>query len=388
MINLFDSNELQNRASAFGRKLTERKIDCALLTSNQDLFYFTGSVQKGAVIINKSGEISYFVRKNSARAELETSLPVKEWNLDEISKITNGVWSMPYDVTSVSEHLFYKNKFSKDEAVDCSVPLALTKTLKSPQEIGLIKKAGIINLKVMEFAKTVYQPGIRDIDIQAEIELYAKKELEHQGLFWIRGSGMEAASMSLVVTGTDALEPTYTDFPIGGTGLSPAVAQGASRKIVFNNFVIDLIGCCFGYCADSTRTFFVQEPDIRIKKIYVELNDLMKNITDRIKPGTTGDEIYSFAMNLVEKYSWKDLFMGYKQKVRFIGHGIGTEVNQLPVIAPKQKTPFENSMVIAIEPKIFVPDYGIVGIENTYVLENNGLYSITGNCDNIKDWII
>lgn len=388
MINLFDSNELFNRALMFGRKLAEHKIDCALLTSNQDVFYFTGSVQKGAVIINKSGEIFYFVRKNFLRAELETSLPVREWNLDEISGKIDGVWSMPHDVTSLSEHLFYKNKLSKNEAADCSLPLALTKMVKSDHEIRLIKKAGNINRDVMEFAKTVYHPGIRDVDIQAEIESYAKKELDHQGLFWIRGSGMEAASMSLVVTGTDALEPTYTDFPIGGKGLSPAVAQGASGKTVSDNFVIDLIGCYFGYCADSTRTFFVQKPDSMIQKTYTELNDVMKNVVDRIKPGTTGEEIYNFAISLVEKYPWKDLFMGYEQKVRFIGHGIGTEVNQLPVIAPKQKTPFENRMVIAIEPKIFVPDYGIVGIENTFVLENDKLYSITGTCDNINDWII
>lgn len=388
MINLFDLDELKNRALRFGKHLSSYNIDCAVLTSNQDLFYFTGSIQKGAVIINRSGEISYFVRKNFLRAELETSLPVKEWNIDEMSKIINGVWSMSHDITSVSEHLFYKNKLSKDSSADCSVPLAFTKMIKSPVEIELMKKAGMINQNIMEYAKTVYYPGIRDVDIQAEIESYAKKELDHQGLFWIRGSSMEAASMSLVVTGTDALTPTYTDFPIGGTGLSPAVAQGASGRTVLNNFVVDFIGCSVGYCADSTRTFFIGRQGAEIERTYSELNSFLAKILEQIKPGKTGEEIYSSAMDLLEKYSWKNLFMGYEQKVKFIGHGIGTEVNQLPVIAPRQKTPFQNGMVIAIEPKIFIPEYGIVGIENTYLLENNSLYSITGNCKNINDWIL
>lgn len=388
MIDLFDLNELQSRVERFGRHLSSRNIDCALLTSNQDLFYFTGSVQKGVVIINKTGGISYFVRKNFDRATFESPLDVKEWDIEKISSLVTENWSMPLDITTVSEYQFYKAKLAvKTDAADCSLPLALTKMIKSQNEIELIKKAGTINSRIMEYAKSVYYQGITDIEIQAEIESYAKKELDHQGLFWIRGSNMEA-SMGLVVTGTDALSPTYTDFPIGGIGLSPAVAQGASGKIVSSSFVVDFIGCYLGYCADSTRTFFAGEPEKKIAVIYSELNSFLDDVLDQIKPGGTGDEVYSHAMKLVEKFSWKDLFMGYEQKVKFIGHGIGTEVNQLPVIAPKQKIPFENNMLIAIEPKIFIPGYGIVGIENTYLVENGSLSSITGKCDNINDWII
>ncbi len=384
---LFDISELKTRAERFGRQLSVQNIDCAVLTSNQDLFYFTGSVQKGTVVITGSGEISYFVKKNFSRAETETPLEIEEWDIGKIAAKIQGVWAMPFDITSLAEHSFYKGKLEKGPAADCSFALALTKMIKSETEIKLIKKAGLINQRVMEFAKTVYHPGTRDIDIQAEIEGYAKKELGHQGLFWVRGSNMEA-SMGLVVTGTDALEPTYTDFPIGGAGISPAVAQGASGRAVSESFVVDFIGSCLGYCADSTRTFFTTEPSLQISSVYSELNGLLEEIVSSSVPGKTGDEIYGHAMSIVEKRPWKDLFMGYSQKVRFIGHGIGTEVNQLPVLAPKQKTPLENGMVIAIEPKIFVPEYGIVGLENTYVLENGRLRSITGDCSRINDWII
>lgn len=384
---LFDIQELKKRAEKFGEQLSLQNIDTAVLTSNQDLFYFTGSVQKGTVIINRSGEVSYFVKKNFLRAERETPFSVEDWDIGKISERISGKWSMPFDITSLAEHAFYSGKLGKGHAADCSGALALTKMIKSKTEIGLLKKAGQINKKIMEFVKTVYYPGIRDIEIQAEIESYAKKELGHQGLFWIRGSNMEA-SMGLVVTGTDALEPTYTDFPIGGVGLSPAVAQGASGKTVSDGFVVDFIGSFLGYCADSTRTFFTTNPSPQISSIYSELNGLLEEIVRYIVPGKTGEEIYGFALSNVENRLWKDLFMGYSQKVRFIGHGIGTEVNQLPVIAPKQKIPLQNGMVIAIEPKIFIPEYGIIGLENTYILENGCLKSITGECSKIDDWII
>ncbi|HSW59737.1 MAG TPA: M24 family metallopeptidase, partial [bacterium] len=94
------------------------------------------------------------------------------------------------------------------------------------------------------------------------------------------------------------------------------------------------------------------------------------------------------ALKELEKYSWKEIFMGYEQKVKFIGHGIGTEVNQLPVIAEKQKTPLENNMVIALEPKVFLPGYGVIGIENTYIILDGVPVSITGECNNINEFTI
>jgi Xaa-Pro dipeptidase len=385
---LFSINELNQRIERFRGYLSGLGIDCAVLTSNQDLFYFTGSVQRGALIIQTEGETTYFVRKNFERACDESPLNIEPWSNESIKKMIKGRWSMAMDITTVSEYFFYKSKFSLDmDAKDCSNALSLTKTVKSEKEIEFIKRAGCMNISIMEFAKKIYYPGITDIEIQAEIESYAKKKLSHQGLFWIRGSNMEG-SMGLVVTGKDSLAPTYTDFPIGGTGLSPAVAQGASGIRVDKSFVIDFIGSSYGYCADSTRTFFVGKPDEKIVDIYGELNNLLGRTVEKVIPGVTGEEIYDFIINEVEKYSWKDYFMGYHQKVKFVGHGIGTEVNQLPVIAPKQNLSFEDGMVIAIEPKIFLPDHGVIGIENTYILENGKLISVTGNCSNIENWIV
>jgi len=385
---LFSVDELNSRIERFKNYLSGLDIDTAVITANEDLYYFTGSVQKGALIISVKGDAIYFVRKNYERACNESPLEVRLWNIDEIKAQINGNWSMSLDITTVSEYLFYKSRMNLDRDVkDCSSALALTKTVKSLQEIELIKRAGEINKSVMEYAKTLYYPGITDIEIQAEIESYAKVELSHQGLFWIRGSNMEG-SMGLVVTGKDSLAPTYTDFPIGGAGLSPAVAQGASGRRVDRSFVIDFIGSSYGYCADSTRTFFIEEPSVEIADIYNELSDLLEKTVQMIVPGVTGDKVYNSVIEMVERYNWKDYFMGYHQKVKFIGHGIGTEVNQLPVIAPKQNLPFENGMVIAIEPKIFLPDFGVIGIENTYILQNGILNTVTGRCDKIDDWVI
>jgi Xaa-Pro aminopeptidase len=214
-----------------------------------------------------------------------------------------------------------------------------------------------------------------------------EKDLGHHGSFWLRGGNMEAA-LSLVVTGTSALAPTYTDFPIGGIGLTPSSAQGASGAIIGESFVIDFIGTHHGYNSDSTRTFFINEPETSIKTIYAELTTLLNQIKEMVILGVTGEDVWNNLMELISTKSWKEWFMGLDQKVKFVGHGIGVELNQLPVIAPRQKIKFENNMTIAIEPKIFIPNYGIIGIENTYLMRKGKLESITGSCDNIDDFII
>ena len=131
MFQLFNFSELNSRVLRFAKYLETYSIDCAVLTSNQDIFYFTGSVQKGTLVIKKEGECVYFVRKNLLRAQVESPQCVKSWDSDGIAAMIKGIWSLPLDVTTVSEYLFYKKKFAleKDPA-DCSLP-SLTKMIKA-----------------------------------------------------------------------------------------------------------------------------------------------------------------------------------------------------------------------------------------------------------------
>jgi len=388
---LFSHEELAQRIGRFQKRLSEQKIGAALLTANSDLFYFTGSVQRGILVIPAGGETTYFVRKHLERARRESPLKVEPFDTEKTRALLMGHDSIGFaaDVTTVAERDFFAAKVAPPEAklVDISFPLALTKMVKSPVEIALIEQAAAINRAVHRYAREAYRSGMRDIDLQVAIESYARRERGHPGSFRLRGPQMEGA-LSLVVTGTSALEPTYTDFPIGGKGLSPAVAQGASGEIIERYFVVDFVGACHGYAADSTRTYFTGKPSDEISCLYGELRSFLDKIVSFITPGITGEEAWNYATALVGVCSWRDGFMGLDAKVRFLGHGIGVEVNQLPVIAAKQKIPFENGMTIAIEPKVFVPGWGIVGIENTYVMENGRLRSLTGEIESIEEMTI
>lgn len=95
------------------------------------------------------------------------------------------------------------------------------------------------------------------------------------------------------------------------------------------------------------------------------------------KPGVEAKRLYHIAEEMVKEAGLERYFMGYTQKAGFVGHGVGIEINELPVIAPRSRDILEEGNVIALEPKFVVPGVGAVGIENTYVVEQNGMKCLT-----------
>ncbi|MEA3232710.1 MAG: M24 family metallopeptidase, partial [Thermodesulfobacteriota bacterium] len=84
--------------------------------------------------------------------------------------------------------------------------------------------------------------------------------------------------------------------------------------------------------------------------------------------------LYVMAVEMANDLGYADHFMGHDhQRVRFIGHGVGIELDEHPFLARGQEMVLEEGMTIALEPKLIFPGKGVVGIENTHVVEENGL---------------
>ncbi len=142
---LFTKKELLKRSEMFSNQLSDHNIDAAMLTLNSDLFYFTGSVQKGVLLIKKDGNAIWFVRKNFERALSESEIDIKPFDYDAIKaeiKDFNRI-GIPFDTMTINELKWFESKLmTKKEIVDVSLPLALSKTVKTETEIEFMKKAG------------------------------------------------------------------------------------------------------------------------------------------------------------------------------------------------------------------------------------------------------
>ena len=87
--------------------------------------------------------------------------------------------------------------------------------------------------------------------------------------------------------------------------------------------------------------------------------------------------MYEIALEMTEEVGLEDYFMGHNQKAGYIGHGVGIEVNEAPVLAPRSREILEKGNVIALEPKYVIPQVGAVGVESTYVITDEGMECIT-----------
>jgi Xaa-Pro aminopeptidase len=103
------------------------------------------------------------------------------------------------------------------------------------------------------------------------------------------------------------------------------------------------------------------------------------------KPGVTAGAVYNLACTKAEEFGYADHFMGAagKERIRFVGHGIGLEVDEFPFLAMGQKLVLQAGMIIALEPKVIFPRKGVVGIENTHVVTEDGLAQLGTYSDDI-----
>jgi Xaa-Pro aminopeptidase len=107
--------------------------------------------------------------------------------------------------------------------------------------------------------------------------------------------------------------------------------------------------------------------------------DIQYQIAEMLKPGNTPENIYMTIMDSLTE-DFKENFMGFgNRQVKFLGHGVGLTIGELPVIAKGFKMPIRENMVFAIEPKKAIPGIGTVGIENTFVVTPRGGENISGD---------
>ena len=102
------------------------------------------------------------------------------------------------------------------------------------------------------------------------------------------------------------------------------------------------------------------------------------------KAGSSGRDLYEHALSLAAGAGLEDYFMGAEEKIKFIGHGVGLELDELPVIARNFDLVLEPGMVIALEPKFIFPRLGVVGVEDTFIVRPDGLEPLTSFDDTIQ----
>lgn len=382
-------SELNMRTRKLQEMMAKAGFDAILVSTNANLYYLSGGVFSGYVYIPASGNAIQFVRRPvNKTGEGIVHIRKPEQILEHLKAEELPLpqhLALELDTMSYSDAARCQKAFGLDAAGNASPLLAQARSVKSDFEIGLLRESGVRHCGSYRRISGLYHEGMTDVELQIEIERILRLD-GCIGLFRINGPSMEIF-MGNILAGDNADNPSPYDFAMGGEGLDPSLPVGCNASIIRpgNTVMIDMNGNFTGYMTDMTRSFYVGTLDVHAAKAHQLSIDIHNALRSFIKPGVEAKAAYNLAIEMVEKEGEQDYFMGHAQKAGFIGHGVGIEVNEWPVLAPRSKHIFEKGNVIAIEPKFVIPGVGAVGIENTYVVTDNGLECLTPMPEEISE---
>ena len=379
--------EIEHRLSRARTSMEKNGMDALLVIQKMDFFYLSGTAQDGLLFVPLAGNPLLLIKREFERARIESPLedvvPLKS-NRDLPSLVRKRLGKLPkkmgleLDVLPVRDYRRYQELLQGIQFEDASSIFREIRKTKSLFEISLMKAAGEIGRKVYSQGKKVLREGMTEIEFGGILEALAKTH-GHEGLLRVRSLNYEAYTWH-VLSGPNGGMVSQSDSPMGGLGLSPAFPVGGSLKPMkaHEPILVDFGTCYHGYQTDETRMFSIGRMKQKWIDAYKACREIHDAVLEETRPGADCETLFLKSVRLAERLGYKDSYLGPPGlQTRFIGHGIGLELNEFPFLAQGQSYPLEKGMTFALEPKIVFPGEGSAGVENTVAVTQEGYEILT-----------
>lgn len=359
--------------------LVEAGADSCLLSTPVNLLYVAGHVVNGYCYIPAEGKAWFFIRRPAGKSgetlryiRKPEDIPglLQAEGLPSPSTLMVESGEMPH-----TDWLRIQNCFPFTTLLDGTTLLRYVRSIKTEVELGLIRESAKAHTRAYKRIPEVFRPGMNDVEFSIEIERLMRME-GNKGLF--RTFGDMEAFFGSVLTGDNAAAASPYDFALGGAGdpTNPIGANGSLLK-EGQSVMVDMSGNFTGYLDDITRTFSIGKlPDeaYRAHQVAIEIE---QRVQEAMKPGAVCKDIYELGLSIAKRERLEHCFMGTTQQAKFIGHGLGLVINEPPVLAVRSNEVLQANMVLAVEPKFVIKGVGAVGLEDTYIVTENGGECIT-----------
>ena len=373
MDNLYRIRKLQNT-------LKEHNVFAALVTYSRDIFYFTGTAQPSYLIIMQDC-YKLFIKSGYDFAIEEVFIDLDkvaiERNLskiyDELFKSASGKIAIAYDMTTVNELNLFTDSFQGFDFCDLSKYVLKQREIKDDGEIKRVRIACNAIDKGHDAAISFLKEGVTELELAACVE-NAHRINGHDGTFFIRKPDF-FMSRGPLSSGPNLYKISGLVYSLTGIGLSSSVPIGPSRRVIEKGdlVVIDIPTSVNGYHADMTRTYCVGKAAPEVKELYSKLKEISDTTINSIRPGVLCKDIYITAMEKSMDLKTEEYFLSFGKKTGLmIGHGVGIEINEPPVISVKSNSVISENNIIAIEMHMLSKKHGVMKIEDTILIGKNG----------------
>ena len=380
-------DELTSRLARVRKGMKKQEMEGLLVVQKMACYYLSGTTQDSILYVPLEGKPLLMVKRELDRARIDSPMAevVSIKSRNELPKLIHAFCGrlpaavgLELDVLPVKDYLRLQDLFPGITALDGSAIIREARKIKTPYEIDLMKVAGDIGEKVYQRGQEVLKEGMTEIEFGGLLEA-AAKTYGHEGLLRVRSLNYEAYTWH-VLSGPTGGIVSQSDSPMGGLGLSPAFPVGASRRVMRSQepIVVDFGTCYHGYQADETRMFSIGPMAKKFADAYKACREIHDTILEQTRPDADCEELFHKTVTLAKKLGYKDSYLGPPGlQTRFVGHGIGLELNEFPFLSQGHSYPLEEGMTFAVEPKIVFPGEGAVGLENTVSVTVDGYEILT-----------
>lgn len=374
--------EISRRISAIQKQLQSSGMDALFIVQRMDLFYFTGTAQNGYLYIPAQDEPLLMIKKYFPRAAEETSIKniVKINSVKEVpGRIIDYYGSLPevmgfeFDVIPVREFHFLQNLFKIKEYRDGSGLIHSVRMVKSNWEIERMEETAELSYKTFKFIEQELRPGLTEIEFAGMYETY-QRTIGHQARLRVRDYQTEGYNWH-ILSGESGGMVGLLDSPASGQGMSASFPVGGGHKKIRENepVMIDLGFVFNGYHIDETRMFAIGSMPDKAMKASEAAIEIQNAIIQKAAPGIAIGEVFEHSVRKAASLGYEEQFLGPREhKVVFVGHGIGLELVETPVLARNRKDVLMPGMVFSTEPKLVFENEFSAGIESVFMITDTG----------------
>lgn len=357
------TSEYSNRLQRLQNELHQRDVDCVIVSPGPDLRYLVGYdavplERLTALVVRKAGDpyvLSPFLEKSAALASPigELGLEVNTWTevespYDILRKQLGSLRTLSVDGRMWADKLLKIQAAFTDTITISAVPIiSALRMRKSGDEVNSLRLAGEAIDRVHARVPEWLAVGRTEAEVGRDIAQAILDEGHVTADFIIVGSGPNSAS------------PHHE--------VSDRVIQSGDAVVV------DIGGSMpDGYCSDSTRTYFMGDPDDHFLRDFEILHQAQQAATAHVRPGVSCESVDAVAREILTEAGLGELF------IHRIGHGIGLETHEDPYLVTGNGTLLEPGYAFSIEPGFYregiagarIEDIVVCGEDGAIVLNN------------------
>ena len=377
------------RIKKLQKALSSTSADSLLLNYSRSTLYYAGTTHPSIFIVTPE-DYHLLVMRGLDRVLEETCLDTdrissgkgykdaKEWL--KTRKIEQGTLGMELDILPATQYFKVSELFSEFGIIDISGLILEQRKTKDPQEIESTREACRIvhegHLRILD----VLREEMTELELSSEIE-DAHRKAGHEGLYFIRQADF-FMGLGPLASGVNLSKIAGKIQSITGVGLSPSIPMGASTKTINKGdmIVVDIPTHYRGYHADQSRTYVLGDPPDICRTMYDGMKEIADQIIEMLRPGISCDDLYKKAIKVAEEIGMSSYFMRLgvdPKKVPFIGHGVGLEVNEPPLLGKNNHEVLEEGMIIALELEMSASIGEVVKLEDTILITSDGVEVLT-----------